>query len=579
MRLLKKLSIRSKLIAILLFLSIISLAIGFIFVISHDIATFRKELVENGTTIARVIGDYSVVDLTFQDPQAAKQTLAKLNSIDQVACAFLYDANGNLFSTYSSKGSCGSPVPRAERVQFEGEFLHLSQPIQDKDRKYGTIYLRFSLAGLNRKINSYLFTMLTLAVALIILSFVLALQLQRLISKPLIELAEATKRVTDERDYSIRVASDSSDEVGVLFSGFNRMLSQLEKRKMERDEAEHALRESEYRYRVLVESSPEAIFLEQDGKIVYVNPAGLNLAGYASLSELDKVKINSFIQTHNDTADRDDALPREALFSKKSGTLIDVEILSVKTTHRGKPATQYLIRDITESKNLRQAAQRMERLAAIGEFSAMLAHEIRNSIGSVALNVRLLSERMQVPENYRKNLQNMELGIHRTQEIIKALLDFARPATPKLQTVGLHKVIESSIHLVEDELTAAGITVERNYDPSGPQVSIDVPQISQVLMNLFLNAKDAMDHEGKIIVTTAQRSSGVIIDVADTGKGIPRENLSKIFDPFFTTTPKGVGLGLAFVSRILEQHHAQIFVDSKQGSGTVFTIHFPDAGR
>lgn len=216
MRFLKKLSIRSKLIAILLLLSIISLTIAFTFVITHDIATYRRELVESGITIARVIGDYSVVDLTFQDPKASKQTLAKLSSIDQVECAFLYDATGQLFSTYS-RSDCQAHTLRTTPIEFQGEFLHLSQPIQDKERRYGTIYLRVSIAGLNRKINSYLTTMISLAAALIVLSFILAIQLQRLISTPLIELAEATKRVTDERDYSIRMSSDSSDEVkGVI---------------------------------------------------------------------------------------------------------------------------------------------------------------------------------------------------------------------------------------------------------------------------------------------------------------------------------------------------------------------------
>ncbi len=132
----------------------------------------------------------------------------------------------------SKKSSDGNASPKSNKVaellipvpiEFQGEFLHLSQRIQDEERKYGTIYLRFSIAGLQRKISSYLATMISLGAGLIVLSFILALQLQRIISKPLIELAEATKKVSDERDYSIRMQTDSSDEIGVLFSGFNRV--------------------------------------------------------------------------------------------------------------------------------------------------------------------------------------------------------------------------------------------------------------------------------------------------------------------------------------------------------------------
>ncbi len=546
MRFLKKFSIRSKLLIILLTLNLTSLIIGFTFVISHDIRIFRKDLVENGITIARVIGDYSVVDLTFQDAKASKETLAKLNSIEHVDCAFLYDSQGHLFSSYA-KSECKPRKTSAIPIEFQKTFLHLSQPIQDQEREYGTIYLRLSTAGLNQKIARYLITMISLFGALVVLSFFLATQLQRLISRPLIELAEATQKVSDERDYSIRVRSDSSDEVGVLFRGFNRMLSQIQQRKEERDFAEQALRDSEYRYRVLVECSPEAIFLEQDGKIVYVNPAALDLTGYSSASELDTMNLSSLFRESVLSDERAGTLPEETVVIRKDGTLVDAEVLSVKTTHDGRPATQFLIRDVTESKSLRQAAQRMERLAALGEFSAMLAHELRNSIGSVALNVRLLSERLEVPEHYRKNLHNMELGIQRTQEIIKAILDFGRPAPPKLQKVNVNKLIESSLHLVEQDLEQSGIVVERQYDSSEPQVEVDVNQISQVLMNLFLNAKQAMEHGGTITVKTSKRQDGVIVLVGDTGKGIVSENLKKIFDPFFTTTPEGVGLGLAFV--------------------------------
>jgi PAS domain S-box-containing protein len=570
MRFLKRLSIRSKLIGILLLLSIISLTIGFGFVINHDIRTFRNEMIETGITIARVIGDYSVVDLTFQDPVASRQTLAKLNSIEQVDCAFLYDTRGRLFSTYE-RSTCVPEGVRKLPVEFNGPFLHLTQSIQDRDRKYGTIYLRVSTAGLKKKITSYVFTMLSLLAALVVFSFLLALRFQRVISRPLIDLAQATKRVTDERDYTIRVTTDSSDEVGVLFTGFNRMLGQIQQRKEERDRAESALRESEHRYRVLVESSPEVIVLEQENKIIYGNLASARVTGY-SPEELQNKSVRELLQQSMENST--EALPQEAVMIRKDGARVDVEMLSVKTTHDGQPAVQYLIRDVTESKSLREAAQRMERLAALGEFSAMLAHEIRNAIGSVALNVRLLTDRLEVPENFKRNLQNMELGVQRTQEIIKAILDFARPATPRLQKVSVNKLIDSSIHLVEQDLDQHGVVVERRYDSSQPFVEVDVNQISQALMNLFLNARQAMENGGKITVRTADRDDAVEIQIVDTGKGIPAENIDKIFDPFFTTTPRGVGLGLAFVWRILETNNAKISVESAVGSGTQFTVRF-----
>lgn len=577
MKFLKKLSIRSKLIGILLVLSSLLLILGFAVVITRDIATFRNQLVENGIMIARVIGDYSIVDLTFGDQKASKETLAKLSSIEQVHCALLYDLQGNVFSTYPGT-DCSPGTSHPMPVRFGENFLHVSQPIQDQDRKYGTIYLRVSLASLNQKIKSYLLTMILLLGALVILSYFLATRLQRLISTPLLELASATRKITEERDYSIRLHVDSSDEMGILFDGFNQMLTQLEKRKRERDQAEQALRESEHRYRILVESSPVGVFLEQDSSIVYVNPAGYKLTGCDSIAELESIGLLSELQNARTPANST-AIPEECSIHRKDGTQTDIGILSGETTHDGKPAVQYLVRDITESKSLRQAAERMERLAAVGEFSAMLAHEIRNSIGSVALNVRLLSERMAVPDRFRKNLQNVELGVQRMQEIIKAILNFARPAVPRLQKVSINKLVDSSVHLVEQELEENGIVLERQQDPSDPSVEADVDQIGQVLMNLFLNASHAMDQGGKIVVKTIERKDGVAVQVIDNGKGIPPENVDKIFNPFFTTSGKGVGLGLAFVSRILEKHNATISVESVPGERTVFTIVFPKQWR
>jgi PAS domain S-box-containing protein len=575
MRFFDRFSIRAKLVAILLILSAISLCLGFAFVIFHDISTFKGEMVENGVTVARVIGDYSVVDLTFQDPAASRETLAKLNSIPDVDCAFLYDARGSLFSAYT-KANCPAPEVQNNRVEFRGQFLHIFKPVEDKQRKLGTIYVRISTLRLQQKVRSYLLTMLLLAGCLIVISFLLAVRFQRIISIPLIQLAGATRRIGDEADYSVRVKHESGDEIKMLFDGFNSMVTQIEKRRGERDRAEKALRESEDRYRVLVESSPVAVFLESQGRIVYVNPAAIALSGYASLSDLNEVKFQSLIgeQTDEVALAKYDALPAESIFVRKDNTRLEVEVMKVQTTHQGQPAVQYVIRDVTESKSLRLAAQRMERLAALGEFSAMLAHEMRNSIGSIALNVRMLRERFEVPDPYRKNLQSLEKAVERIQAIIKAILDFARPAPPKLQPISINRVLESSLHQVEHEMEGAGIVVSRLYDASEPLVAIDVHQISQVFVNLLLNAKHAIDGDGKITVITDSRGDSVDVRVVDTGKGIPPENMQRIFDPFFTTSSSGVGLGLAFVSRILEQHGAHIFVESTLGKGSTFTVRF-----
>jgi signal transduction histidine kinase len=130
---------------------------------------------------------------------------------------------------------------------------------------------------------------------------------------------------------------------------------------------------------------------------------------------------------------------------------------------------------------------------------------------------------------------------------------------------------------VEKDLEPAGVLLERNYSSISKDVSVDANQILRVFVNLFLNAVQAASSGGTITVRTEEDSQKVFVHIEDTGKGIPTENLKKIFDPFFTTRPEGVGLGLAIVSRTLEQHSAEICVKSEVGKGTGFTITFPVA--
>jgi signal transduction histidine kinase len=205
----------------------------------------------------------------------------------------------------------------------------------------------------------------------------------------------------------------------------------------------------------------------------------------------------------------------------------------------------------------------------------MIAHEIRNSLGSISLNFRNLSDRLKVPEVHQRTFSNIDLGIQRIEEIINGILNFARPVQPTLRKVDIRKVIDSSVHTVEKEMESSGIKLKRSYDASLPEVVIDPVQINQVLVNLYLNAKQAMKSGGTLTINVTGRSEFVEVSVQDNGAGIRPENLDKIFNPFFTTRKEGIGLGLAIVSRILEQHKSQIFVESEPGIGTKFIIRFP----
>lgn len=349
-------------------------------------------------------------------------------------------------------------------------------------------------------------------------------------------------------------------------------------------QVEEALRQSEERYRGLIESSPQAIFVEQAGKLVYINPAGLRLMGYGALSEHNGQGLKHLFDQQEECPlekfsriKRDGGPPPviEVKFIRKEGKLLDGEVTFINTMYQGQPAIQALARDITETKYLRQKAESLERLAALGQLSATIAHEIRNPLGSISLNFQALARRLKIPPPLHKTLRDIENGMVRIQNIINGILGFARTTLPVLQKNNVHKVLDSAVNSVTTELARAGITIQRNYAARQPEALIDANQIVQVCVNLFLNAKAAMRSGGQLTISTISRENSLELQIEDTGEGISPENLKKIYDPFFTTRNNGIGLGLAVVLRILEQHHAPIFVESQVGTGTKFTIKFP----
>lgn len=349
----------------------------------------------------------------------------------------------------------------------------------------------------------------------------------------------------------------------------------------ERKRAEQALQESEAQYRDLVESLAEGIFIEQKGQLVYVNSAGLRLLERTDLSELKGYTLRDLFE--NEPANPIEEFlkinaPAALLESRligKQGKARDTELTLIHTSYRGKPATQVVARDITEAKRLRQEAQRMERLVALGEFSATIAHEIRNPLGSIGLNLDNLVRRWEVPGNCGRIFANIEHGMARIQSIINGILDFARPTPPKRLKTNLHHVLAMSLDSLRHELENTGIEIVKNYQADHPEVLVDADQIMQVFVNLFSNAKDAMGGGGQLTINTLSDETSIKVEVVDSGKGIPPEELEHIFDPFFTTKKTGIGLGMAVVSRILQEHHAKIFVESEIDVGTKFTIYFP----
>jgi signal transduction histidine kinase len=220
-----------------------------------------------------------------------------------------------------------------------------------------------------------------------------------------------------------------------------------------------------------------------------------------------------------------------------------------------------------------------EKLASIGRLSATIAHEIRNPLTSVKLNIQKLAESSGQDEPEKEHLAIAREGIDEIEKFIKDLLSYTRASALQKDNFSLEEVLEESIKILEPSLKEKGVVVEKDYEPGLPQAYVDADRLRQVFLNVLRNAYEAVEEGGRIEVSLRMNRSndrpGFEIRISDNGCGIPERDQENIFEPFFTTKSSGAGLGLANARRILDQHGGTIRMVAKEGQGSCFLIVLP----
>ena len=369
----------------------------------------------------------------------------------------------------------------------------------------------------------------------------------------------------------------------------------------DRKRADEALRESEEKYRTLVEHAGEAIFITQDGVIKFSNPSTLSF-GY-SAEELARIPFGDLIHPE----DREMVVERYRRrmqgeevpgtyafrFLNRSGEEIWAQLNVARITWEGRPATLNFLRDITPLKKLEMQFQQAQKMEAIGALAGGIAHDFNNLLMGIQGYISLMLFNMDSSHPLYENLKKIEEHVRNGASLTSQLLGFARRGKYEVKPADPNEILQRSSEMFER--TRKEIKIFRKFQKDIWTVEVDRGQIEQALLNLYVNAWQAMPGGGNLFLETKNITLGsdhtrpfwlqpgryVKISVTDTGVGMDERTQQRIFEPFFTTKEmgRGTGLGLASAYGIIKNHGGFIHVYSEKGHGSTFSIYLPPSGK
>ncbi len=613
------LSIKRKLILLQLVVGFAVLLLYSLFHLINDIFLYRETVGARLASMANMLGYNSISALRFRDPQDAAKTLHSLEAETQVTHAWILDASGRPFAAYQRPGRSAERFTGGggDSETVEGRTYTLSRRIVQDGESLGSVALRYELdtypAMLLREARLAGLALLgSMGIALL-----LALFTHRVLSAPILRLVEIVGHVSRTKDLSTRIEDRRRDEIGVLYRGFNDMLAEIQRREIERDEVALALRESEEKYRTLVEKAKDGIVIIQDQCFVYVNPS---LAAMSERPPEELIGSSFLVHVAEEEAakitrlyDRrlqglEPASMYETVFVTKSGQRIHAEVNAAVIPYRGKPAELVIIRNINERKKAeaeirklnetlesrieertRELAQANARLVELDRlksmFLASMSHELRTPLNSIIgfTSVLLMGLSGKLTEEQSKQLSIVKGSSVHLLNLINDILDISKIESGrvevKIEPFPVGDVMNETLTAVAPLAQAKGLELTASI-PEGMIVHSDRRRVKQVLMNLLSNAIKFSDH-GRVGVKAEAENGELTVSVTDRGIGIRSEDLEKLFSPFkqldmsSTKQYEGTGLGLYLCKKLITLLGGNMSVKSEYGRGSTFAFVLP----
>jgi two-component system sensor histidine kinase HydH len=473
---------------------------------------------------------------------------------EEIAYIYMLDEQGVIIS-HSDAPKQGRPADQAPLFIDEGQVQSRVRELSDGSKAYelAKCFLPFHLSNARFKCNNII---------------VLALKMA----------AFEEARHTDFHHALIMAGIVVALGSGVLFFVFVIQNYYL---------AQGTLKETQdYTRQVVASMANGLLSVNQEGEVVSYNLLALELLGLKE-PEIRGTDLKKFIDFEasgiSETLSQcSSVLEKEIHHRKKSGEEVPLalSVSPIKDENNKCKAAVIVLRDLREIKRLESKVKRSENLAVIGKLAAGVAHEVRNPLGSVRGFAQFLSHALKDRPQERKYAETMVKELDRIDRVVTDLLIFARPLEPQLAPVDINELVEHILRLVHADARNRGIEIHQDISPDLGKLPLDENQMTQALLNLILNAIQAVESGGDIEVGADLHAHGTRLNiwVKSDGPGIPPEQREKIFDPFFTTKKKGTGLGLSIVHKIVENHGGEIMLESPlpgKNHGCRFNISIP----
>lgn len=598
---LRDLPIKRKLVAAIMLTSLAVLALTSVALISYELYTYRETTRRMLSTIGDIIAANSTAVLIYDDQKLAAQILAGVRAEPEITVAALYDQTGRLYAHYPASDPARFPSqPGRDGIDFHVSDVTLFAPVIEGQNRVGTLYLRGDLAGMYRRLGVY---SLVLGVVLICaggLAILLSAYFQNLISRPILNLANTARRVSGNKDYSVRAEQVSQDELGEFTEAFNSMLDQIQR-------SHSALRASEERLSAVFQQAGSGIaHTDLSGRFLMVNDRYCEMVGRSreSLLQLRMHHIihpadlaqYQFLTEHS--ARNGASFVLETRYDRPQGGFVWMRnsVAFIRNVEGDVESTIAVAEDITSSKRTEKELERArdEALAASrakDDFLATLSHELRTPLNPVLLLASEAAEDDALSDAVRADFATIRNNVELEARLIDDLLDLTRITRGKLlldlKPHDLHSVLRDALATVKADLERKQIVTTLRFDSPRSVVLSDAVRLQQVFWNVLKNAVKFTPENGAITVQTSllPDSQEVAIEISDTGIGMEPREIERIFDAFSQGDHAassgshrfgGVGLGLAISRMLVELHRGTIQAASAgREQGSTFRVTLP----